>query len=59
MPILGIGYLITMVGPDESIPWAFNTFQIMKSIMESTQVEYENSLIWWDMFRAAETVMNK
>lgn len=37
MPILGIGYLITMVGPDESIPWAFNTFQIMKSIMESTQ----------------------
>ena len=45
MPILGIGYLITMVGPDESIPWAFNTFQIMKSIMESTQVKYENSLI--------------
>ena len=38
MPILGIGYLVTMVGPDPTIPWAHNTFQIVRCILLSTQV---------------------
>ena len=38
MPILGIGYLITMVGPDPSNPWAHNIFQVIRCVLLSTQV---------------------
>ena len=38
MPILGIGYLVTMVGPDATIPWAHNTFQVIRCVLLSTQV---------------------
>ena len=38
MPILGIGYLVTMVGPDPSSPWAHNIFQVIRCVLLSTQV---------------------
>jgi len=37
MPILGIGYLVTIVGPDPTMSWAHNTFQIIRSMLLSTQ----------------------
>jgi len=37
MPILGIGYLVTMVGPDPSSPWAHNIFQVIRCVLLSTQ----------------------
>ena len=40
MPILGIGYLVTMVGPDPSNPWAHNIFQVIRCVLLSTQVTY-------------------
>ena len=39
MPILGFGYLVTMVGPDQTTtPWGYTAFQIVRSIVLSTQV---------------------
>ena len=39
MPMLGFGYLITMVGPDKTTtPWAYTVFQIVRSVVLSTQV---------------------
>ena len=36
MPILGIGYLITIEGPT-NIPWAKDIFQIVRCVLLSTQ----------------------
>ena len=36
MPILGIGYLITIEGPT-NIPWAKDVFQIVRCVLLSTQ----------------------
>ena len=39
MPMLGCGYLITMVGPDHTAtPWGYTAFQIGRSVVLSTQV---------------------
>ena len=41
MPILGFGYLITMVGPDQTTtPWGYTAFQIVRSVVLSTQVRH-------------------
>jgi len=38
MPILGCGYLVTMVGPDQTTtPWGYTAFQIIRSTVLSTQ----------------------
>jgi len=38
MPMLGFGYLVTLVGPSKnSTPWAYTVFQIVRSIVLSTQ----------------------
>jgi len=38
MPMLGFGYLVTMVGPDkDSTPCAYTVFQIVRSVVLSTQ----------------------
>ena len=37
MPILGIGYIITMEGPTTT-PWAKDLFQIFRCVLLSTQV---------------------
>ena len=49
MPILGIGYLVTMVGPDPSNPWAHNIFQVIRCVLLSTQVTYSYLMpdVWW------------
>jgi len=39
MPMLGCGYLITMVGPDQATtPWGYTAFQVVRSLVLSTQV---------------------
>jgi len=38
MPMLGCGYLITMVGPDQATtPWGYTAFQVVRSLVLSTQ----------------------
>ena len=51
MPILGIGYLVTIVGPDPTISWAHNTFQIIRSVLLSTQVIRHSWLLGYFIVR--------
>ena len=45
MPMLGCGYLITMVGPDHTAtPWGYTAFQIVRSVVLSTQVGAANTI---------------
>ena len=44
MPMLGCGYLITMVGPDQATtPWGYTAFQVVRSLVLSTQVTTRHS----------------
>ena len=38
MPMLGFGYLITLVGPTQDQPTAHTIFEIVRSVLLSTQV---------------------
>ena len=40
MPMLGCGYLITLIGPDQDTVWAYTVFQVLRSLVLSTQVIY-------------------